>query len=736
MFNDQCLMFKDLKIMKTNYTIQNFAKRLAMIVTVVMTVVNGWGYTVTFSTGVGNSPVDAIAESYNNEGITIPDGVTPAASGWEFVGWAESSCSETTKAPELLLPGNEYEPQQNRTLFAVYRKYTSGTSTAEFSADDDGTNIQASAIWPARDWIHKGSGIELYLRAGQWYTHISNPNTWTVTKSQDQWNYAFINAHRKIRKIEVTLSESTYKILDDGTGIETDNDKYDGDDIEEYAASLSTDGTSQVVTCEGYVDGDVTKVWLFSTESQQIRMRTFTVTYYNAKFNSNPCDNLVTVSSGSSSSYGTLSITGSPVATCSSTASDRRVTISVTPTAGYTAPSALTLTSSTGTVHSTKHDGPTANGTKWDFIYEYDEDDSGTATYDVTCIPASYSVTLNDNSGSGGSGSKTVTYLSNTNLTTSVTVPTRTHYIFGGYWTSSDGGSSFTTQLINADGSWKASVAGYTDASKNWQGTSDLTLYAKWTEHTYTNYRTQCCDDPALAFDGEYNYQTLVRQDIHGAHGGDGSATVEQGKATLVLDYSTESSGTCTVEVKKLTGGDNRSTAAAGSSCSSYTTIAVDGTNKKVTFEIWTYAASYPTANGQGTYRIKLSQAAASTYCATDVYYFVDVTLRDKFVDAVNGNSTIYVDGQSKSSTDYYKTPAESDMDADLNDDCNSTTRRLIGWIKETDLQTMYGSPGETGYLEDAASYNASKVVAPYADFTTSGCTWYAVWGVDNTPEP
>ena len=135
---------------------------------------------------------------------------------------------------------------------------------------------------------------------------------------------------------------------------------------------------------------------------------------------------------------------------------------------------------------------------------------------------------------------------------------------------------------------------------------------------------------------------------------------------------------------------------------------------------------------GQGTYRIGITQAADATYCEATVYMWIDVTLRDKFIDVVNGNAEINKDGHGAQ----LKTPAESDMDADLNDDCNSTTRRLIGWIKETDLQTMYGSPGETGYLEDAASYNASKVVAPYADFTTSGCTWYAVWGVDNTPEP
>ena len=726
-------------IMKTNKYI-HFS--VALIASLLMFSENAWGYTATFSTGLGNPTVSPVAESYNGGGITLPDGVTPAADDWEFVGWAMASCSESTKAPVLYLAGTKkFTLTANTTMYAVYRKYTSGTSTVTFNAAD----ISNLTVHPrySRDWTDNTAGIDLYLSAGQRYTS-GTPNTWTVTKSTDAsgtendvWNYAMITAYRKISQIIVVLSGEIYLIDDEGYGIETDVDTND-DYAMQVSSPTAVEPYTQTVSQTGDVDAYATQVWMFSTTSQQIRAKSIQITYYNAKFNSNPCDNLVELTAGTKTNVSSITFSLSSVPTCSSTAADRQVTITVTTNTGYemTGSAKPTFSKTSGTVTATYVSGPTGSG-PYAYVYRFDEDDSGAGTFSVTsATPKSYTVTLNDNSGSGGSGSKVVTYLSNTNLTTNVIVPTRTHYIFGGYWTSSDGGSTLTTQLINADGSWKASVSGYTDASKNWQGTSNLTIYAKWTEHSYTNYRTKCCDDPGLAFDGEYNYQTLVRQDIHGAQGGNGSATVEQGKATLVLDYSTESSGTCTVEVKKLTGADKRSTAAAGSSCSSYTTIAVDGTNKKVTFEIWTYAASYPTANGQGTYRIKLSQAAESTYCATDIYYFVDVTLRDKFVDAVNGNSTINVDGQSKLATDYYKTPAESDMDADLNDDCNSTTRRLIGWIKETDLQTMYGTPGETGYLEGAASYNASKVVAPYADFTTSGCTWYAVWGVDNTPEP
>ncbi len=65
-------------------------------------------------------------------------------------------------------------------------------------------------------------------------------------------------------------------------------------------------------------------------------------------------------------------------------------------------------------------------------------------------------------------------------LTNLTTVPEKTNYDFGGFYTNSDGTG---TQVIDASGHWIASVADYTDASKHWihAGTT-TTLYAKWTE--------------------------------------------------------------------------------------------------------------------------------------------------------------------------------------------------------------------------------------------------------------
>lgn len=73
-------------------------------------------------------------------------------------------------------------------------------------------------------------------------------------------------------------------------------------------------------------------------------------------------------------------------------------------------------------------------------------------------------------------------------LTDLTTVPTKTHYDFGGFYTGYDEENEEVTgvQVINAAGEWIASVDDYTDASKHWiHAGMSTTLYAKWTQHPY-----------------------------------------------------------------------------------------------------------------------------------------------------------------------------------------------------------------------------------------------------------
>ena len=84
--------------------------------------------------------------------------------------------------------------------------------------------------------------------------------------------------------------------------------------------------------------------------------------------------------------------------------------------------------------------------------------------------PNTYMVTLDQQSGSGGTPSVTATYNA---AMPSATMPSRTGYTFGGYYTGTNGSG---TQYYTDTGA----------SARNWNRTSATTLYAKWTAKSYT----------------------------------------------------------------------------------------------------------------------------------------------------------------------------------------------------------------------------------------------------------
>jgi len=82
-----------------------------------------------------------------------------------------------------------------------------------------------------------------------------------------------------------------------------------------------------------------------------------------------------------------------------------------------------------------------------------------------------YTVTLNNQSATtAGTASVSATYGS---AMPSITIPKKTGYTFGGYYTETNGGG---TQYYKADGT----------SARSWNKTSATTLYAKWTANKYT----------------------------------------------------------------------------------------------------------------------------------------------------------------------------------------------------------------------------------------------------------
>ena len=134
-------------------------------------------------------------------------------------------------------------------------------------------------------------------------------------------------------------------------------------------------------------------------------------------------------------------------------------TIAVPTRTGYTFGGYWTATDGGGTQYYTASGASARN---WD--------KTSAATLYAKWTANTYAVTLNRQSGTGGSASATATYGS---AMPAITVPTRTGYTFGGYFTSANGGG---TQYYTASGA----------SARNWDKTSATTLYAKWTGNTYT----------------------------------------------------------------------------------------------------------------------------------------------------------------------------------------------------------------------------------------------------------
>ena len=97
--------------------------------------------------------------------------------------------------------------------------------------------------------------------------------------------------------------------------------------------------------------------------------------------------------------------------------------------------------------------------------------------------PSNYTITLNNQSATtAGTASVAVTYDANTNIGTQITIPEKTGYIFGGYYTGTNGSGY---QVISPTGWFNWNVTGYVDGSGNWVHADDVTLYAWWKTYTF-----------------------------------------------------------------------------------------------------------------------------------------------------------------------------------------------------------------------------------------------------------
>ena len=180
------------------------------------------------------------------------------------------------------------------------------------------------------------------------------------------------------------------------------------------------------------------------------------------------CSNTVTPAAGTKTNVTTIAFDKASVETCSETASDRQVMVTITPASCYAVPSSTRLTV-TGTSASYVS-GPTDNGNgTYSFVYQFAQNATSTSTF-AASLGTQTTYTINYNKGTYGTGENSSdTKTCGVNLTLpSSAMFTRDHYTQTGWSTAAAG----NTKTYNLGGSYT------TDAA--------TTLYPYWEAEKYT----------------------------------------------------------------------------------------------------------------------------------------------------------------------------------------------------------------------------------------------------------
>ena len=321
-------------------------------------------------------------------------------------------------------------------------------------------------------------------------------------------------------------------------------------------------------------------------------------------------------------------------------------TTSVTATYGAAMPAA-TMPTRTGYTFGGYYTDPNGGGTQY-----YTASGESARNWDATSVTklyakwtaGAYAVTLDRQSGAGGSSGVTATYGSEM---PTITVPARTGYTFGGYYTGTNGGG---TQYYTAAGA----------SAKSWDGTRDTTLYAKWTALTYTvklDRQSGTGGDrsvtaaygsamPTLTtlpartgyrFGGYYTSQNGGGTQYYKA---DGTSARNWDKTSATTLYAKWTAATYTVKLDRQSGSGGPDTVTAASNEAMPTLVSTP------TRQGYTFGGYYTEVNGDGVQYYKADGTSARNWNKTD-----DATLYAKWTASTYTITLDMLDGSGGSSS-------------------------------------------------------------------------------------
>lgn len=432
------------------------------------------GYQIVSSTGVWTITRDSHlckaqtiyahwTANYYNLTANANGGSIPSTSGWSGTGSTASKSVAFDSSPGTM-------PKPTRTGYTLAGWYTAASGGTKVANADGSFISNVSGYTDSNTRWKRSTETTLYA---QWtankYTITANANGGT-NAAKDGWTLA---SDSKTSTMSFTYDQAASAMpIASRTGY-TLNGWYTATSGGTKVANA--DG-SFIATVSGYTSSGKWVRAAATTLYAQWTANKYTITA-NANGGTNAAKDSWTLASDKKTS--TMSFTYGQAASAMPTASRTGYTCS----GWYTAASNGTKVAN-------------ADGSFLASISGYTDANKNWVRASATTLYAhwtanTYTITANANSGTNAA--KTGWTLASDKRTSTMNftygqaasaMPTasRTGYTLAGWYTSASGG----TKVANKDGSFIASVSGYTDASKNWIRTSNTTLYAQWSINSYT----------------------------------------------------------------------------------------------------------------------------------------------------------------------------------------------------------------------------------------------------------
>lgn len=443
-----------------------------------------------------HSQTGAVGTALTDPGTPSPATYCPG--GKVFVGWSANTIAGTsnTQPTDLFTDATKKKiPAGGITYYAVYATSTGSSSTSyaaitsglasgnyviAYEYSNNGTRIALQNIADNSDASNKMEAYALARDGSGKYANPSDTYIWQL-QAQDGGGYyiydlatgMYLNATTSALQLSTTPTK--YNIAYDGT-----NSRWKiqlNSSSSYYVHGYTGTYTDFRVSTSG--SGVNYRVYLYKNEGTQ----TFSA------YATTCCENIIALTAGATDATThctSVTFSNDNLPTCSDEPTDRRVTITVTPYDGYDAPAELTP-SGDGTA--TYVSGPAGSG-PYTYVYEFNQNDDGDGTFTATCTPKEISLVLDKNNSdvSGSANGSATVYFDATSLST-ISHATRSGHVLDGYYAEPG-----CTNKVLTDAGALVNYTGYVVSSKWARATTPTTLYAKWIEKSFDDYKFSCAD--------------------------------------------------------------------------------------------------------------------------------------------------------------------------------------------------------------------------------------------------